>query len=211
MKPGISDSYDAQNWRLEAELDVADTRRSLNHLFGRFRGPNPAKEAQASVPRDVVVTHDEQQLFAYAADETTIKQARQAIEHVLLHDEISASIRVSRWDGELDDWLQIDPPATPQQRRARDAARHDAEMTETRTLVASLGKEIRAEFERSITDSAARLGVECNIIEHPHLLTTQVGFTVTGPKRKITELVQGLTAEERVTFLADTVVMLSPL
>lgn len=212
MTTGTSSGMDEQqNWRLEAELDLADPRPSLHDLVGRVRGPDPTKEAQASVPRDVVVTHDGKLLFAYAADEATIKAARDAIEYVLGHDGIGAGIRLSHWDDELDDWRQTDPPATPRQQRADGAERRDAEMIETRTLVASVGKEIRADFEQSMLNSASELGVECKIIEHPHLLTTQVGFTVTGSKRKIAEFVKGLTAEERVTFLTDAVVMMSPL
>jgi len=158
-----------------------------------------------------VVTHDGKLLFAYAADETTIKAARDAIEYVLRHDEIGASIRLSHWDDQLDDWRQTDPPPTPEQQRAEDADRHDAETIETRTMIASVGKEIRAEFEQSMLNSAVELGIECKILEHPHLLTTQVGFTVTGPKRKVEEFAQGLTAEERATFRIDRAVMLSPL
>jgi len=46
-----------------------------------------------------------------------------------------------------------------------------------------------------LATAAAELGLECKIIEHPHLLSTQVAFTVTGPKRKIDEFAKGLTAE----------------
>jgi hypothetical protein len=53
--------------------------------------------------------------------------------------------------------------------------------------------------------------LECAIIEHPHLLTTQVAFTVTGPKRKIDEFSRGLTAEEWATIRTERTVMLSPL
>jgi hypothetical protein len=60
-------------------------------------------------------------------------------------------------------------------------------------------------------NSAVELGIDCKIVEHPHLLTTQVGFTVTGSKRKVEEFAQGLTAEERATFRIDTAVMMSPL
>jgi len=66
----------------------------------------------------------------------------------------------------LDDWHQTDPPATAQQQRADDAAKHDAEAIETRTLVASSGKLIRAEFEQTMRDWADELGVQCEIIEH---------------------------------------------
>ena len=43
------------------------------------------------------------------------------------------------------------------------------------------------------------------------LLTTQVAFTVTGPKRKIDEFAQGLNADELATIRAERAVMLSPL
>ena len=99
----------------------------------------------------------------------------------------------------------------PTRLRIEDAADHDAEAIETRTMVASAGKLIRAQLEQSMRDWADRLGVECKIVEHPHLLTTQVGFTVTGPRRRIDEFAQGLAAEERATIRTETAVMLSPL
>ena len=158
-----------------------------------------------------MITHDGKLLFAYAADERTLRATRSAIESALGRDDITASVRISHWDDELDDWRQTDPPATAKQKRAEDTAARLAETVETRTLVASSGKLIRAEFEHTMRDWAGRLGVECEIIEHPHLLTTQVGFTVTGPKRKLDEFSQGLKAEERATIRTETAVMLSPL
>jgi hypothetical protein len=92
-----------------------------------------------------------------------------------------------------------------------EAARRDAEAVETRTLVASVGKMIRVGFEQSLVEWASELGVQCSVIEHPHLLTTQVGFTVTGPKRKLDEFSEGLKAEEWVTIRTESRVMLSPL
>jgi hypothetical protein len=53
--------------------------------------------------------------------------------------------------------------------------------------------------------------VQCKVFEHPHLLKTQVGFTVTGPKRKLDEFAQGLKAEERAIVRTERAVMLSPL
>jgi len=200
-----------QDWRLEAELEVADARGALHDLVGRLRGPNLVKEIEATVPHDVVITHDGKLLFAYAADEATLTAARTAIEGVLRRDGIKASVRVSHWDDELDEWHQTDPPATAQEKRAEDAAKRDADAIETRTMVASSGKLIRAEFEQSMREWADKLGLECKIIEHPHLLTTQVAFTVTGPKRKIDEFSRGLKAEEWSTMRAETVVMMSPL
>jgi hypothetical protein len=200
-----------EDWRLQAELDVGDARPALHGLLGRLRGPDVVKEVQASVPHDVVVTHDGRLLFAYAADQATLAAARRAIEDVLLRDGIGASVRVSRWDDELNRWQQTDPPPTAAEQAVLDAAERADDAIETRTLVVSSGKMIRAEFEQSLRDWAASLDLECEIIEHPHLLTTQLAFTVTGPKRKIDEFSQGLNAEEGATIRAETVVMLSPL
>jgi hypothetical protein len=58
---------------------------------------------------------------------------------------------------------------------------------------------------------AEKLGLGIEIHEHPHLLTTQVAFTVTGPGRKIDEFAEGLRAEELATMRTERAVMLSPL
>lgn len=224
-----------QDWRLKAELGQAvgaggDTGGmggaegvggALEHLLGRLRGglrgdsdaggSKVVHEAQAAIPHDVVLTHDGRLLFAYAADQETITATRRALESVLSHDEIKASIYVSHWDDALDAWRQIDPPSTGSERVREEATVRDAEAVETRTLVASSGKMIRAEFEQSMLAWAQQLGVQCETIEHPHLLTTQIGFTVTGPRRKLDEFADGLKAEEAATIRTERAVMLSPL
>jgi hypothetical protein len=211
METEARKSSTEKDWRLEAELDVADARRTLHGLIAHLRGPDIAKEVGEAVPHDVVITHDGKLLFAYAADEATLKAARAAIEDVLQREGIKASLRVSHWDQELDRWHQTDPPAGAQEKRTDQAAERDADTIETRTMVASSGKLIRAEFEQTMLDWADKLGLECKIIEHPHLLTTQVAFTVTGPKRKIDEFSHGLNAEGWAAVRAETGVMLSPL
>jgi hypothetical protein len=200
-----------QDWRMEAELEVGDAGGALHDLLARLRGPNVVKEIEDTVPRDVVITHDGKLLFAYAADLATLTGARGAIEAVLGRDGIAATIRISHWDSERDAWRQTDPQESPEEKLAQDAADRDAEAVETRTLVVSSGKMIRAEFEQSMREWADRLGLECSIMEHPHLLTTQVAFTVTGPKRKIDEFSRGLAAEEWATIRTEGSVMMSPL
>lgn len=49
------------------------------------------------------------------------------------------------------------------------------------------------------------------VIEHPHLLSTQVAFTVSGPRRKIDEFAEGLKAEGWATMRSELAVMASPL
>lgn len=225
-----------QDWRLKAELDATvgtgdagglglegagGMSGALDHLLGRLRGglrggsgggdSEVVREVQAAIPHDVVLTHDGKLLFAYAVDQDAITATRRALESVLNRDQIKASIYVSHWDEDLDAWRQIDPPSTGSERVQEEAAVRDAETVETRTLVASSGKMIRAEFEQSMLAWAGKLGVQCTILEHPHLLTTQVGFTVTGPKRKLDEFATGLQAEEAATIRTERAVMMSPL
>ncbi len=196
---------------MEAELDAGGARHGVDQLIGRLRGPDVVEGAGAAVPDDVVITHDGRRLFAYAATEAALTAARAAIEDALRRDGVGAGIRVSHWDDELGQWRQTDPPPSQEQRNAERAADRDAEVIETRTMVASAGKWVRDSFEQTMLDWAAKLGLKCTLIEHPHLLTTQVGFTVTGPRRKIDEFAQGLKAEGAVTVRAEGTVMLSPL
>ena len=186
-------------------------RVALDHLIGRVRGADVLQEVGTAVPHDVVVTHDGELLFAYAATETTLATARAAIEGVLRRDGVKASIRVSHFDDRLDEWRQTDPPLSGEEKRIDEATERDAESLETRTMVASAGKLIRASFDQTMLEWAEKLGLDCKIIEHPHLLTSQVAFTLSGPKRKIDEFAEGLKAEEVATMRAERAVMLSPL
>ena len=204
-------AQDQQDWRLQAELDVADAGGSLRGLIGRLRGSDVVKEIEERVPHDVVITHDGKLLFAYAADASILDGARGAIEAVLAGDGVTARVRISRWDDELDQWLQIDPPLTGEEQAAATAAKADAEAIDTRTLVASSGRQVRAEFEQTMSAWADKLGLQCKIVEHPHLLSTQVAFTVTGPRRKLDEFAQGLKAEQLQTIRTEWAVMSSPL
>jgi hypothetical protein len=200
---------DEKDWRLQAKLEASAPGASSAGIVERFSDRRAMRALRAGVPDDVVGTHDGDQLFAYAASEALITSARQAIEQTLSHDGVAATVRISQWDGDLDDWLQTDPAPSADQQLARAAAVRDADSIETRTVVASAGKLIRAEFEQSLSEWATRLGVQCEVIEHPHLLSTQVGFTVTGPKRKVEEFVQGVRAEELASIRTERDVIVS--
>jgi hypothetical protein len=166
-------------------------------------------ELESAVPHDVVLTHDGKLLFAYAADEATLTATRRAVESVLAQENMKGSIFVSHWDDELDSWRQTDPPPSAAEVEKQETVKRDGETVETRTLVASAGKDVRGTLEQSMVEWAGKLGVECKIIEHPHLLTTQVGFTVTGPRHKLDEFSAGLRAEETTTIRSENSVILS--
>jgi hypothetical protein len=200
-----------QDWRLKAELDGEDARHALDHVLARVRAPDVETEAGAGVPHDVAITHDGNVLFAYAANEGSLATARRAIEAALRGGGVTATIYVSHWDERFDEWLQVDPPLSGEAKLTLEAEERDAEELESRTLIASTGKSIRVEVEQTMQAWADKLDLRCQIIEHPHLLTTQVAFTVTGPKRKIDEFAAGLRAEELATMRTERAVMMSPL
>ena len=211
METDPGERTDEQDWRMQAELEVPDAGGALRELVGRLRGPDVVKEVETAVPHDVVITHDGKLLFAYAADEATLAAARGAIEGVLAREGIAASVRVSHWDDEAEKWRQTDPQLSAEELQSEANVERDANAIETRTLVVSSGKMIRAEFEQSLREWADKLGLECSVVEHPHLLRTQLAFTVTGPKHKVDEFARGLRAEEWATIRTEQAVMASPL
>lgn len=201
---------DERDWRLEGVLQGEGAseehrRGRLRALVGRVREPDPVHDAQAAVSEEVVVTHDGARLFAYAASREAIEAARSAIEEALERDGVSASLALTCWSQDREQWLDPDspppPPPEPEQ----------GEATVTRTYVVTLGKWVREEFEQSMREAAQRLGLTCEIVEHPHLLSAQAAFTVSGPARKVDEFERGMKAEERATIRTETAVMASPL
>lgn len=202
---------DDQDWRLKIELPIAAQAGALDHLVSRMRAPDIAKEVGRSIGHDVAVTHDGQLLFAYAATKSALDSARTTIEIVLRRDGIDGTMNVSHWDEGLNEWLQVEPPLTGEAKRTEEAAEKTAEAVETRTMIAGTGNLIRAEVEQTMREWAEKLGLRCEVIEHHHLLRTQLAFTVTGPRAKIDEFAQGLQAEGWATMRSDLGVMLSPL
>jgi hypothetical protein len=194
-----------QDWRLEAGLDAADPHGPLDRLLGAVRHDDghAADDVRAAVAHDIAITHDGRLLFAYAQTESELSSARRVIEGVLARDGIAASVRVSHWDTDLDEWRQSDPPLRAEEARTDEAIVRDEETVETQTMVCSAGKLVRESIERAMRTWADQLELSCQIVEHPHLLTTQIAFTVTGPRRKLQEFRQGLRAEAIATIRAD--------
>lgn len=198
---------DDQNWRLRADPGTAEAERSAEDLLGRVRGHDGAEGSDPDVPSDVVITHDGSRLFAYAASEAAIGVVRSAVQ---FHAP-QASIVISHWDDQLDEWLQVEPALTGEASQAEQVRERDEETVETRTLISSAGKLIRTELEQSMQRWADQLGLQLSLQEHRHLLTYQVLFEVTGPRRKLDEFAAGLKAEEVATLRSERGVMLSGL
>jgi hypothetical protein len=194
---------DDRDWRLSGEIEGQGDDRAVHALVERLHESDEVREAQAVVGDDVVITHDGSRLFAYAFGRQAIEQARARIEYALAKDGLRAKLTLTHFSSVCDEWVDPDAPSPP--------ASGAAAGPENRTLVATVGKMIREEFEQSMRNWADQLGLRCEIVEHPHLLSSQVAFTVTGLPRKIDEFADGLKAEERQTIRTETGVMLSPL
>jgi hypothetical protein len=205
----MSDGGGDQGWRLEAELEPKGG--GLGTFLGRLRHGGVTHDVEAAVADDVVVTHDGTRLFIYASDRDALDRAHATLERVAAEDAVTAkSIRLSHWDHGIDEWRPVDASSSAEDARRRNAI-DDAATPERRIMVASAGKLVREQFEQIMTRYAKELGVECDVIEHPHLLTTQIAFTVSGPRHKIDEFVQALRAEGWGAIRTDATVMLSPL
>ena len=191
-----------QSWRLTAELSEG----ALDDVVSQVRRQD-VDAADWPLPSDVVVTHDGNTLYAYAAVEASIKAAKQEV-GALPHQ---ATIIISHWDEQLDEWVQVDPPLTGQADKREQTGERAAEQVETRTMVASAGKQVRGEIEEVMHEVAANLHLQLSVTEHRHLLTCQVLFEVTGPRRKLDEFASGLNAYELATMRTERAVMMSPL
>jgi hypothetical protein len=203
---GMSGDPDERDWRLSCDLGAAAGGGRLHGLVAGRHEAHAADDAQHAVGSDVVVTHDGSRVFAYAASREAIEDARDKLQAALARDGIDTALALSTWSDEHDAW--IDPDAPPPRSSAQAA---DAQSPETRTYVLTLGRWVREEVEQSLSSWAAKLGVSCEIVEHPHLLSSQAAFTVTGPAEKLDRFAAAMKAEERATIRTETAVMSSPL
>jgi hypothetical protein len=188
-----------QDWQLS--VDVADPSRLHELLRG---GRHLQHEVAAAIPEGVVLDRTDDTLCAYANSRATIDEVRHAIEGVLTGDGVTGSFRLDHWDPRLGGWRQIEP-APDAHERDREAAR-EREMEHlpaeerggaivTRTVAETAGKLVRNFFETTVANDARARGVQLSIVEHPHLLTTQLAFTLTGPATAVDEVIAELQAK----------------
>jgi hypothetical protein len=197
---------DEQDWRLRA--DIADARA----LTARLREARHfERELEPLIGHDVVLSADDEKLFAYTNTREAIDETRRALEHQLASEGRGAVISVSHWDDHDYEWLQIDPPPGPQEleRERRQEQEHEAELARealvvTRTVAITSGKMARNWFETTVADEARELGVELSIVEHPHLLKTQIVFTLTGPAGNVEQVIADMQDRAGATTRLET-------
>ena len=110
---------------------------------------------------------------------------------------------VSRWNVDRERWEQVNPPESATEAAITEQRDAESAAVETQTIVCSAGKSLQASLEEGMNDLAKQLGVECETIEHPHLLTTQIAFKVTGPRYKIEQFREGLVGDTQRSIRMD--------
>jgi hypothetical protein len=190
---------DDDDWRLEATLDKGADGEKLDRVIEAAR--NAPEDQRPS--EDVVITHDGKKLFAYATGREQLDRARSTLETALAGEQLESTIVVSTWDEKLELWRQVEPAPSEDSEESFEAAEREADEQTTQTLVASVGRFVREEFEQIMVDAAGRLELAYKYVEHPHLLTTQVAFTVTGPRHAVAEFEREMRATARATVRAQ--------
>src|SRR5579862_7116925 len=89
-----------QDWRLR--VDIADP----SALHARLRGAHHfERELDPLIPDHVVLSHDDDTVFAYANTRGEIDEVRRAVEHQLSEDGLSAQLHITHWDDPSGAWL----------------------------------------------------------------------------------------------------------
>jgi hypothetical protein len=174
---------DDQDWRLRVEIDDPGALHAKLRDARHFE-----RELDPLVADDVVLSHDGSTLFAYASTSASIDEARRAIEHQLAADGLRATVRADQWDEASSSWLA---PGEPVPARPTDPAE---EPVVTRTYAETSGKLVRNWFETVVAAEARERGVALSIVEHPHLMTTQIAFTLTGPTSAVDAVIRTIRA-----------------
>ncbi len=196
-----------KDWRLRIDLQEPV---DLDGLVTRARNSAGESMHRSTLSDDIVLTHDGSTVFAYAPNENVIRDARDAIQSAI-GGQRTATVRVSHWEPSRRQWHQTDPPLTYEEddgvaaaaRASDDRTETADEATETRPVVCVIGKLIRKSFEAQMLAAAQNLRLKCDIVEHPHLLSTQVVFNVTGPTSALDKFATYLKSEARFSTRLD--------
>lgn len=185
---------DDQDWRLRVDIDDPSA------LHARLRGARHfERELDPLIAGDVVLSHDDDTVFAYAKTSASIEEVRRAVERQLAQDGLSAQVHVAHWDDASETWLA--PGEAPP---ARAVAPGEGAVTSepaaddpivTRTYAETSGKLVRNYFETVVAEEAKSRGVKLSIVEHPHLLTTQLAFNLTGPASAVKGVIDAIQSD----------------
>ena len=110
--------------------------------------------------------------------------ARRAVEAALRTTDQDAELSISRWDEDLVDWHQVEPPLAGEALELHEARMRDATRHTTRFLACTVVGRRERLLMTSLADDAQQAGVECTVREERRLLRTRLTFTISGPASK---------------------------
>jgi hypothetical protein len=187
---------DDQDWRLRVDIDDPSA------LHARLRGARHfERELDPLIADDVVLSFDDDTVFAYANTSASIEEVRRAVERQLAQDGLTADIHVAHWDDGSEVWLapgEAPPRADPAIHAGEDGAAPEPSADDpivTRTYAETSGRIVRNYFENIVAGEAQSRGVKLSIVEHPHLLTTQLAFNLTGPSSAVDGVIAAIQSD----------------
>jgi hypothetical protein len=102
MPPLSSRRVTEDEWRVEIDLDDEGHGYTLGE---RLRSHDLDDEARERLGRRVIVTRDGPRLFLYASREEAAREAERVARELLEADRLTASVRITRWDADAEEWV----------------------------------------------------------------------------------------------------------
>ncbi len=120
----MSEHISEEEFRVEVELDDDEHHLSLNE---RLRAVDLDDEARDRLGSRVIVTRDGSHLFLYAQNRESCEEAERVVRDLIAEDELTASVRSTRWHPVEQDWKDISEPLpeTPEEVEAEEHARDE--------------------------------------------------------------------------------------
>ncbi len=133
------------DFRLQIDLDDEGTAGKVaDHL----RSAELEHDLQVAADNQLIVSHEGEEIFVYAADREHIEQARKAVERLLGDKGWEAELEVRRWHPEAEEWEDPDQslPGTTAEKAAEHEQRIEMEDAEVAAHHGHAEFEVRVEF-----------------------------------------------------------------
>jgi hypothetical protein len=139
-------------WRVE--VDLHDEEHGFT-FTERIRALDLDEEAHERLGGNVTVTRDGPRMFLYATSEDAAREAERVAREVLEAEDVSGTVRVTRWHPDAEEWLDASVPL-PQTEEQREAERRRHEAAE----VAEAAAEGEWDYEVHVDPPGHREAVE---------------------------------------------------
>jgi hypothetical protein len=139
-------------WRVEVDLEDEEHGFTFSE---RIRGVDLDEEARKRLGGTVTLTRDGPRMFLYATSEEAAREAERVAHQLLEAEDLSGTIRVTRWHPDAEEWLDAAVPL-PQTEEQREVERRRHEAAE----VAEAAEEGEWDYEVHVDPPGHREAVE---------------------------------------------------